>query len=412
MTTARIKLPPKLVPVFTPPMGAVRFRGAYGGRGSGKTRSFALMSAIRAYELDQAHESGVILCSREFQNSLDESSMEEVKVAIQSKPWLAAHFDIGERYIRTKSGRIKYVFAGLRHNLDSIKSKARLLLNWTDEAEPVSENAYRKLLPTIREDNSECWITWNPEHRDSPTDRRFRQRQRDDALIVELQYWDNPWFPKVLEKDRLADQEDLDPSAYAWVWEGEYLEQSEAQVLHGKVAVREFEAQDTWDGPYYGMDFGFAEDPTTANRCWIHDRTLYVDHEAYKVGLELDETAAFVIDKVPGIERHVVRADSARPESISYLKRKGLPKIRGVEKGAGSVEDGIKHLRSYREIVIHPRCRETIRETRLYSYKVDRLTGDILPKVIVDKHNHTIDDIRYALEPLIKHRASPRVRAL
>ena len=401
MTTARIEIPPKLIPVFSPPRGSVRYRYAYGGRGSAKTRTFALMSAVRAYELDRAGEAGVILCAREFQNSLDESSMEEVKQAIRAVPWLDDFFDIGERYIRTKSGRVKYVFSGLRHNLDSIKSKARILLCWIDEAEPVSEVAYQKLLPTIREEGSECWVTFNPERDGSPTDQRFVKNPPEDGVGAEINFDGNPFFPATLEAERQRDQKNLDPATYAWIWHGAYLENSDAQVLHGKVRVAEFEPGDNWDGPYFGLDFGFANDPTAAIKAWMHNDTLYIEHEASKVGLELDDTAEFVKARVPGIESHNVRADSARPESISYLKRNGLPRIQSVKKWSGSVEDGIQHLRSYREIVVHPRCTETIRETRLYSYKVDRHTGDILTKV-VDAHNHQMDALRYALQPMIK----------
>ncbi len=107
--------------------------------------------------------------------------------------------------------------------------------------------------------------------------------------------------------------------------------------------------------------------------------------------------------KIPGIENHIIRADSARPESTSYLKRNGLPRTVSVEKWPGSVEDGVAHLRSYAEIVIHPRCVETIREARLWSYKVDRLTGDVLP-VLVDANNHYWDAARYALAPIIQRR--------
>jgi len=401
--TARIEIPKKLIPVFAKPSGSVRYRYAYGGRGSGKTRTFALMSAVRAYELEKAGKSGVILCAREFQNSLDESSMEEVKQAIRAVPWLDSFFDIGERYIRTKSGRIKYVFSGLRHNLDSIKSKARILLCWIDEAETVSEVAYQKLLPTIREEGSEAWLTWNPERDGSPTDQRFIKNPPDDGVGVEINWQDNPYFPETLDAERKRDRQNLDPQTYAWIWEGAYLENSDAQVLAGKYRVAEFEPGEGWDGPYYGVDFGFAADPTTANKCWIHGDTLYIEYEANKIGLELDDTAPHLIDRVPGIAEHVSRADSARPESISHLKRKGLPRITGVKKWQGSVEDGIQHLRSYKEIVIHPRCTETIREARLYSYKVDRHTGDVLPQV-VDAHNHHWDAIRYALQPIISRK--------
>lgn len=122
---AQIELPPKLIPVFT---GPARYRGAHGGRGSGKTRTFALMTAVRAMMFAEAGISGVILCGREFMNSLEDSSMEEVKQAIRSVPWLDAYFEMGEKFIRTKNRRVSYVFVGLRHNVDSLKSKARVLL--------------------------------------------------------------------------------------------------------------------------------------------------------------------------------------------------------------------------------------------------------------------------------------------
>ena len=402
---ARIELPPKLIPVFA---GAARYRGAYGGRGSAKTRSFALMTAVRAYMFAEAGQSGVILCGREYMNSLEDSSMEEVKQAIRSVPWLDAYFEIGDKYIRTKNRRVWYAFAGLRHNLDSIKSKARILIAWVDEAENVSKTAWIKLTPTVRENGSEIWITWNPEKDGSPTDERFRKNPPPGAKIVELNYTDNPWFPEVLDQERLTDRDRLDDQTYAWIWEGAYRENSEAQILAGKYRVAEFEFADGFDGPYFGIDWGFSQDPTAGVRLGIHDRRLYIEYEAGKVGLENDDIASFMIERLPGIERHTVRADSARPETISHVKSKGkdgkranLPRIEGVEKWKGSVEDGIAHLRSYKEIIIHPRCTATLREARMYSYKVDRQSGDVLTD-IVDAHNHYIDATRYALGPLIK----------
>ena len=189
---ADIQLPPKLIGVFD---GQARYRGAYGGRGSGKTASFALMTAVRGYQFGATGQSGQILCTREHLNSLDESSLEEVKAAIWRHEWLREYYEIGEKFIRSRDGRVKYTFAGLRHNLDSIKSKARILLNWTDEAESVSANAYRKLIPTVREAGSEVWVTWNPESDDSETDRRFRQDAPADSKTVELNWRANPWFP-------------------------------------------------------------------------------------------------------------------------------------------------------------------------------------------------------------------------
>jgi len=144
MTSVTVRLPPKLIPVF---LGPARYRGAYGGRGSAKTRSFAKMTAVNAMRWAQAGRTGIILCVREHLNSLADSSMAEIKAAIQDEPWLAAYFDIGETYIRTICGRIEYAFIGLRHNLNSLKSKAKILLCWADEAEPISGAAFRCRCP-------------------------------------------------------------------------------------------------------------------------------------------------------------------------------------------------------------------------------------------------------------------------
>lgn len=404
MSRAQLQIPPKLIPVFG---GVARYRGAYGGRGSAKTRTFALMTAVQALRAARAGQRGVILCAREFMNSLDDSSMSEVKEAIASVPWLASYFEVGEKFIRTRCGRVWYSFAGLRTNLDSLKGKSRILIAWIDEAESVSEAAWIKLGPTVREAGSEIWVTWNPERDGSATDRRFRKSVPAGARIVEMNYGDNPWFPETLEQERRDDRERLDDQTYAWVWEGAYRENSEAQILAGKYRVAEFEPAPGWNGPYFGVDWGFSQDPTAGVKMWIHDRRLYVEYEAGRVGLENDDIAKFMIDRLPGIAAHVVRADSARPETISHVKsggtggRAALPKIMAVEKWPGSVEDGIAHLRSYAEIVIHPRCTGFLREARLYSYKVDRLTGDVLP-IVVDAHNHYIDAARYGLGPLIK----------
>lgn len=365
--------------------------------------SFALMSAIDGYRLGMGGASGILLCAREFMNSLDESSMEEVKASIKAQPFLNDYYEIGERYIRSKDRRIEYAFSGLRHNLDSIKSKAKILRAWVDEAESVSESAWRKLTPTVREPGSEIWVSYNPESPESATHKRFRLNPPEDCKIVEINWRDNPWFPDVLERER---QEDLlkRPDIYDHIWEGKFLTLTDAQVFAGAYEVDDFEPQKWWDGPYQGLDFGFAQDPTAAVRCYISDNVLYIRNEAGKVKLELDDTAQFVTDQIDGWEEYPTRADSARPESISYLRRHGMPRIEAVEKWSGSVEDGVSFLRSFDKIVIHSDCTETAREFRLYSYKVDRLSGDILP-VIVDANNHYIDAIRYALAPLMRRKS-------
>lgn len=402
MTVARIEIPPKLIPAFE---GNYRYRCSHGGRGSAKTRTFALMTAIRGYMAAMNGQSGVILCAREYMNSLEESSMEEVKQAIQSIPWLNDFYELGEKYIRTKCRSVSYVFAGLRHNLDSIKSKARILIAWVDEAESVSEIAWTKLTPTVREAGSEIWVTWNPERDGSATDKRFRKNPPDNAIVVEMNYGDNPWFPSVLEEERISDQERLDSATYAWIWEGAYLENSDKQVLANKYVVKSF-PDDLWqkaDRLLFGADFGFAKDPNTLLRQFILNDCLYIEYEVYGIGVELDHMPAFY-DKIPESRKWPIKADSARPETISYLKRQGF-NISAAKKWQGSVEDGITHLRGFKQIIIHPRCKETAKEARLYSYKTDRITGEVLP-VIDDKNNHCWDAVRYGLDGYITQKSN------
>lgn len=408
MSELRIRLPHKVAANFAKP---AKFRVFKGGRGSGKTRSLALMSAVYVMRLAMAGQEGVWLCAREHLNSLEESSLEEIKAAIRSDPMLEAFFEIGEKYVRTRCKRISFVFAGLRHNLDSVKSKARILGVWVDEAEPVAEVAWRKLLPTVRTKDAEIWISYNPESPDSATHRRFIIDTPTDCIVTTVNWSDNPWWgDSGLEQQRLDDQR-LRPDTYEHVWEGAFLTLTDAQVFAGKFTVDGFEPQREWDGPYQGVDFGFAQDPTTALRCHIHDRKLWVRNEAGKVGLSLDHTAAFITDRIKGFDQYAARADSARPESIDYLRRHGLQRMEGVKKWQGSVEDGIEFIKSFDQVVIHPDCVETAREFRLYSYKVDRLSGDIMPKV-VDANNHYIDALRYALGPMIQAKGAPRIRTL
>lgn len=391
MTEVNIEFPPKLIPVFE---GAARYRGAYGGRGSGKSFSFAKMAAIRGYQ-----EPMTILCCREIQNSIKDSVHAELSRAIESEPFLDAFYEIGESFIRGKNGT-HFIFKGLYRNLATVKSMAGIKLCWVEEAETVSEKSWQTLIPTIREQGSEIWLTWNRESVDSATNQRFIVSPPESSKIVELNWKDNPWFPDELEAERQADLK-RDPDLYSHIWEGDYITRTEAQIFKDRWRVDEFEPSADWT-VLHGMDFGFANDPTCLVRCWIHGETLFIEYDDGAVGLELDDTAKFFTDRIPNCDQYKIRADNARPESISYLKRTGLPLIEPCVKGKGSVQDGIEFIKSFADIVIHPRCVEMQKEARLYSYKVDRLSGDVLP-VIVDANNHRWDAVRYALEPVMKN---------
>jgi phage terminase large subunit len=224
MTEVEIRLPEKLIPVF---QGRADVRGAHGGRGSAKTRSFAMMAAFTGMRYGQGGISGQLLCARQFMNSLDDSSLEEVKRAIEDEPALSGYYDVGEKYIKSRDGRISFAFAGLDRNIGSIKSKGRILLCWVDEAEPVTDSAWSILIPTLREENedwnAELWVTWNPASKKAAVDKRFRRSTDPLIKIVELNWRDNKKFPAKLERERQRDLVER-PEQYEHIWEGGYVQ--------------------------------------------------------------------------------------------------------------------------------------------------------------------------------------------
>ncbi len=376
-------------PLFQP----YRYKCLWGGRGSGK--SYAIADALLIIGLLRPIR---VLCAREFQTSIKESVHFLLAERIEALD-LSSFYRIQQTEIVGANGS-QFIFKGVRHNVQSIKSMAALTHLWLEEAQTISAESWQVLIPTIREEGSEIWVSFNPLHETDVVWAELVAKPRPNAYVQRVNWDLNPHFPSVLNDERLA-MLATDPDAYYHIWEGEFWSQSAAQILNGKWVVEEFTPNpQAWSGPYLGADFGFAQDPSTLIKCWGNDRRLYVERESYQVGLELDHTRDRWLADVPDCDRFTIRADCARPESISYLKRHGLPHIVPVAKGRGSVEDGIAHLRAYDRIIIHPRCTHTANEARLYSWKVDRLSGAILP-IPIDAHNHAIDALRYALQPLI-----------
>jgi phage terminase large subunit len=347
----QIDLPPKLVPIFK---GEARYRIAYGGRGSGKTRTFALMTAVKGYMWGRAGRKGQILCGREFMNSLDDSSLEEIKTAIKSIDWLNDYYEVGEKYIRSKDGNISYTFVGLRRSLDAIKSKARILLAWIDEAEHVSEMAYMKLLPSVREESSEVWISYNPESKYSATHNRFRVNTPDNSKICEINYTDNPWFPDVLEQERLEDK-DKRIDMYEHIWEGGFLVFSEGAYY--STEMRRAKDEDRVGGVRYdraksvvtAWDLGIGDSTAIWFAQFIGTEIHIIDYyEASGVGL--DHYAIVLQEKGYVYEQHILPHD-VRVRELGTGKSRletldGLG-IRNVEIAPDlRVDDGIQAARS------------------------------------------------------------------
>lgn len=381
----------QIPPAFRGLKKAARYKIYYGGRGSAKSWTVARVLIMMAYQYPVR-----VLCVRELQTSIGDSVYRLLCDQISLlglRPW----FNITRDGITSVAGA-QFLFKGIRHNVDDIKSTEGIDICWVEEAQRVSVASWDVLIPTIRKEGSEIWVTFNPDSEDDPTYKRFVVNEQPNAVVRKVNYDENPYFPDTLRQE-MEYCKRVDYDAYLHIWEGNPKTLSNAIIFRGKYRVEAFETPADQDVFYYGADWGFAQDPTVLVRCFIRDRVLYIDHEAYGVGVELDEIPQ-LFQVVPNARKYTIKADSARPETISHLANKGW-NIVSVEKWKGSVEDGIAHIRTFEEVVIHERCKHTAEEFRLYSYKVDKVTEEILP-IVVDKHNHCIDALRYALEQHIR----------
>jgi phage terminase large subunit len=406
MRTLQLKTPEVFIPLTRPS----RYKGAHGGRGSGKSHFYAEQMIARTFTVPKLRA----VCLREIQNSLKQS----VKLLIEDKIEslnLGQHFRVLETEIQTRTGGV-IIFQGMQnHTAESLKSLQGYDIAWFEEAQSMSAFSLGLLRPTLRKPRSEMWFSWNPRSDKDPIDAFLRSKDRPaDAIVVETFYYMNPWLPKVLRVEMEYDKR-RDQDRYSHVWLGKYQKASEARVFRNW-KIEDFETPK--DARFYfGGDFGFATDPTVAVRCFIQGKTLFVDQEAWKVGCEMDHTPALFAGSdvardpprwlnpykwtgIPEILKWPMVCDSANPQAISYLKRRGFDRVRPSIKGPSSIEDGLSFLKSY-DIVVHSRCEHVISELSEFSYKIDKRTEEILPVLEEDK-NHTIDSLRYAVEPLRK----------
>ena len=383
MSILRIQTPRAFAPLLQP----ARYKGAHGGRGSGKSHFFGEL-----WLEENVSEKLDFVCVRETLKSLEFS----VKKLLESK--ISAfnagdYFDVQDRRILTRHGGVT-IFEGMQnHTAESIKSLEGFDRAWFTEAQNSTDKSLTILRPTIRKPGSQLWFDWNPDQPTDPIDQLLRSEvMPPDAIVVQANYMDNPWLPDELRAEMEFDKR-RDPDKYAHVWLGGYRQNSSARVFHNWT-VEEF---DLPAGTIYrlGADWGFSVDPSVLIRCAIDGNRLYVDYEAYMVGCEIVNLPELFMS-VPEAEKWPITADSARPETISHMQKHGFPRIRAAIKGAKSLEEGVEFLKSF-DIVVHPRCKHLIDELALYKYKVDKDTGDVLP-ILEDKDNHVIDALRYACE--------------
>ena len=356
----------------------------YGGRGSGKSHDVAEYCLFRARQ-----DKIKVLCTRELQNSIADSVYSLLKNKITDMH-LDFFFTVYKDRIVGNNGS-EFIFKGIHNNVSEIKSMENISIAWLEESQSLSRESIDVIVPTIRAPGSILIFTFNPYKDNDPIYMEMKNATEDD-LVIKANYSDNPWFPEELRMEMERDKKN-DYQKYLWVWEGECLGLSDAQIFRGKYVVENFETPKNADF-HFGADWGFANDPTTLVRSFIVGNDLYIDMCAGKVGCDLEDTPS-LFNEVQGSSIYPIYADSARPETISFMRSKHYNVI-AAEKWNGSVEDGIQYLRSFSCIHIHERCKAVAEEFDLYQYKVDRQTGEVL-RIPVDKFNHYIDAIRYSL---------------
>lgn len=317
-------------------------------------------------------------------------------------------FDVLDDKIKTPGGGL-IIFMGMQnHTAESVKSLQGYNVAFVEEAQSLSRKSLTILGPTIRKDGSELWFAWNPGKASDPVDQFFRGSSADRPRMacVEVNWRDNPWFPEELAQDRRDDLK-FRLDEYDHIWEGGYITVSDAQIFRGKVSVEAFDTPE-FARFYHGADWGFANDPSVIIRMFIQDDCLFIDDESWGYGVEIDELRA-LFEKVPTAATWPIHADNSRPETISFMRRQGL-NVTAALKWPNSVEDGIAHLKGFKRIVIHERCPRMAEEARLYSYKTDPKTDEVLP-IIVDKYNHGWDSVRYGIDSFIKARGGAGIWA-
>ncbi len=383
-----------------PLLGNHRYKGAKGGRGGGKSWFFA--DYLIEHHLGDPNMRSV--CIREVQTTIEESIKELIEKRIYHfglSVDQGGFFEIQKYVIKDTRGRGSIIFKGMRdYNAANIKSLEGCKIAWVEEAQCLSKRSLKMLTPTLRVSGSQVWFSWNPEKEDDAVDKFFSQSEgHPDFVLVTCNITDNPFPSPELLKERELARETMSIEEFANIWEGQYLRLTNDQIIADKIKVKNFTPAKDWDGPYYGCDFGFSQDPTTLVKVWVYDNNLFLESTSYAVGLDIDDTAIKWEEDIPEALDEVIEADSARPETISYLRRHGVPKIRGVKKWAGSVKDGIAHLRSYKNIYIKPDLKEAIDEGNNWTWKVAR-GGRVLSEPSPGD-DHIWDAVRYALGPLI-----------
>ncbi|WP_298621548.1 MULTISPECIES: PBSX family phage terminase large subunit [Pseudomonadota] len=316
---------------FEPLLKPSRYKGIFGGRGSGKSHFCAEL----LIEHSVLHPGTRAVCVREVQKSLKESAKRLIEDKIDALG-VGRMFEVQTDQIKTPGGGL-IIFQGMvDHTAESIKSLEGIDVAWIEEAQSVSQRSLDLLRPTIRKEGSEIWASWNPRFRTDPIDRFLRASPPEGSIVVRANYYDNPWFPATLDAERRHDEAG-DPDRYRHTWLGDYEQVGDAQFIPAGLVERAMGE----DVPFYvndemimGVDvarFGMDETVIAIRRGrnaraepWMTYRNLDTMEVAARVAMEMDRLGpdavfvdaggigAGVVDRLRQLGRNIIAVDSAR----------------------------------------------------------------------------------------------------
>jgi len=400
-----LEFPEELAFILNTPM---RYKVLYGGRAGVKSHSFARGSIIKALESKKR-----ILCTRNYQNSIADSVHKLLENLIY-KYKLDKWFKVTDKSITNYLGS-EFIFKGLERSIDEIRSLEDIDICWIEEAASVTKKSWEILIPTIRAKDSEIWIGFNPDEKRDFTYQNFVINPRARSIVKKTYYFENPFLQETSRLD--AEECKLkDPDSYRNIWLGYPKTRNDAQIFKGKWEKKEFKTPELHEMEYnrffFGADWGFSLNPTALIRFFIQNRCLFIEYEAFGVGVDLNDLSKLFCS-IPEARKWPIKADNSRPETISYMAQEYDPErdekgfnVTGAKKWPGCVEDGIEYIKSFDMIYIHPRCVNMLDEAHYYSYKQDKTTEEILP-IIIKEHDHGWDAIRYGLDGYISNEADP-----
>lgn len=391
---SRIRFPKKFEALFQPEK--VRYRIFYGGRGGAKSWCFA-----RALLAKGTKSPMRILCAREFQTSIKDSVHKLLSDQIYELN-MESFYEITQTTIRGLNGT-EFIFAGIKNNTNNIKSIEGIDVAWVEEAQSVSANSWNVLIPTIRKQDSEIWVSFNPELPTDDTWKRFVESPPESSVVVKVNWNDNPWFPETLNLERLS-LKSRDLSAYNNVWEGATRNTVDGAIFGKEMEQAELENRIT-NVPYDPskpchavFDLGWADNTA----CWIIQyvgfdirvlRYFEDNQKTIQHYLSLMQTFGYIYDTI-WLPHDGAAKSLGTGKSIEEIVRATGLKVQILDRVP--ITDSINAART-----IFPRCyfdrkntEEGLNCLRHYRYDVDE-HGTFSQKPLHDIYSHGADAWRY-----------------